>query len=239
MSEPPVVILARPQLGENIGAVARAMMNCGLTALRLVDPRDGWPNASAWPMAAGADDVLEKTQVFDDLAGARADLHRIYATTARPRGMNKPVLDPRAAAAALREDAANGAKCALLFGAERSGLDNDEVAASDVIVTAPLNPAFSSLNLAQAVLLSAWEWRMADPPPPAEPQELATHDELDGLFDHLEGALDERGFFKTEDKKPRMVRNLRAMLLRSGLNAQEVRTWRGVVSCLTDRTPRG
>lgn len=224
-------------MGENIGAVARAMLNCGLTELRLIAPRDGWPNPAAWPMAAGADAILDAVTVFDDTAAACADLNRVYATTARPRDMPKPVLDPRAAAAVLRREAAEGARCGLLFGAERSGLDNDEVAAADAVVTAPLNPDFSSLNIAQAVLLSAWEWRMADPPPPADPVPRATHEEMGGLFTHLETALEARGFFKTLEKKPKMVRNLRALFQRADLSDQEVRTLRGVIACLIDRRP--
>ena len=233
----PIILLARPQMGENIGAVARAMLNCGLTALRLIAPRDGWPNPAAWPMAAGADAILEAATVYEDTPAACADLHRVYATTARPRDMPKPVLDPRDAATSRRRAAAEGARCGLLFGAERSGLDNDEVAAADAVVTAPLNPDFSSLNIAQAVLLAAWEWRMADPPPPAAPIPRARHAEMAGLFAHLEGALDARGFFKSREKKPRMIRNLRALLQRADLSEQEVRTLRGVVACLTDRRP--
>ena len=155
MNVPPVVVLVRPQLGENIGACARAMLNFGLTELRLVAPRDGWPNPDAGPSAAGADAVLAEAQVHDSLAAAVADCTFIYATTVRHRGMTKPVVTPRAAATATRQRAG---RTAILFGAERSGLESDDVALAHAILTVPVNPAFKSLNLAQAVILTAYEW---------------------------------------------------------------------------------
>ncbi|MEM6490654.1 MAG: RNA methyltransferase [Pseudomonadota bacterium] len=233
----PVVVLVRPQLGENIGACARAMLNCGLTTMRVVAPRDGWPNADAYPPAAGADAILDDAEVFDDLAAALADRRRVYATTARPRDLSLPVLDPRKAATAFAREA----DCAILFGAERSGLDNEEVAAADAIIEAPLNPDFMSLNLAQAVLLVAWEWRMAagvadDRAAPLEA--AATAAERAGLYAHLAQALDARGFFKSAEKRPRVLRNLRALMARARPTAQETRTLRGIVTCLTERPLR-
>lgn len=235
--DPPVVVLVRPQLGENIGAAARAMLNCGLDRMRIVAPRDGWPNADAYPSASGADAVLDAAAVFDDLDAALADRRRVYATTARPRDLALPVVDPRAAAGAMAVEGAS----AILFGAERSGLDNDEVARAHVVIEAPLNPGFTSLNLAQAVLLVAWEWRMAaefGASARDEDEPRATAAERDGLFGHLTGELKTRGFFKSSEKGPRVLRNLRALIARADPSAQEVRTLRGIVKCLADRQPR-
>ena len=161
MSRPPAIVLVRPQLGENIGMAARAMLNCGLDELRLVAPRDGWPNPAARAAAAGADAVIDGARVFDTAAEAVADLQLVLAATARRRDVEKPVHRPREAARLLRD---TGARAGVLFGPERSGLDNDEVGLAAAIVEAPLNPDFPSLNLAQAVFLMAWEWRMAGPP---------------------------------------------------------------------------
>lgn len=155
MNPAPIIILVRPQLGENIGKAARAMLNFGLTEMRIVNPRDGWPNPSAGPAASGADVVLEQAQVFDTLAEATADISHIYATTVRKRGVTKPVLTPEAAAGEII--GANG-RSAILFGAERSGLETEEVAVARSIITVPINPEFGSLNLAQAVILCAYEW---------------------------------------------------------------------------------
>lgn len=235
----PVVVLVDPQLGENIGMVARAMLNCGLSDLRLVRPRDGWPNPAAISAASGALSVLDGVRLFETTAEAIADLHKVYATTARPRGMNKRVLTPRMAAAEMRTNVAAGIRCGLLFGKESKGLHNDDLAVSEAVITVPLNPAFSSLNLAQGVLLVGYEWFTAeDAAPPANfltrgENRLATKEQLVAFFEHLESELDACGFFTSADKRPRMVRNLRNVFLRCDLTDQEVRTLRGVVVGLT------
>ncbi|MFT5538739.1 MAG: tRNA/rRNA methyltransferase [Alphaproteobacteria bacterium] len=237
----PVIILDHPQLGENIGFAARAMLNCGLVRLRLVTPRAGWPNERAVAAAAGATNVLDAAVVHKDMTAAVGDLTRIYATTARPRDMRKPVMDARAAAADMAAAQKAGAQVGIVFGRERTGLDNEDVSRADVIVEVPLNPEFSSLNLGQAVLLVAYEWRMAmlgrgDQPGirlGGAPGEDARQEEIAQLFAHLEGALDTAGYFFPPEKAPRMKRNLRTLLLRGGLNAQEVRSLRGVIKALT------
>lgn len=231
---PPCVILDRPQLAENIGAVARVMANFGLEDLRLVNPRDGWPQERAWPSASGADWPLDNARVFDSVAAAIADLKLVYATTARNREVQLPVMNPRQAASALVEA---DLPCGLLFGAERAGLETQDIALTQAIVTIPIDPRFKSLNLAQAVALNAYEWRMAlDASPPAEFRQTvrpANQEELLGLYEHLERDLDEAGFFHPPAKKPSMVRNLRVIFARAGLTEQEVRTLRGVVTALS------
>ncbi len=235
----PAVILIDPQLGENIGMVARAMLNCGLTDLRLVRPRDGWPNPAATSASSGAITVIENARLFETTAEAVADLQAIYATTARLRGMDKRVLTPRAAAREMRRRDAEGIRSGILFGKESKGLHNDDVALSEAVVTAPLNPAFSSLNLAQGVLLIGYEWHVAIDETPSSTRivrkrsAVATKEELIGFFEHLEDELDKCGFFTSPDKRPRMIRNLRNIFLRADLTDQEVRTLRGVVAGLT------
>ena len=230
MSRPPAIVLVRPQLGENIGMAARAMLNCGLDELRLVAPRDGWPNPAAQAAAAGADAVIGNARVFDTAAEAVADLQLVLATTARRRDVEKPVRGPREAARLLRE---SGARAGLLFGPERSGLDNDEVGLAAGIVEAPLNPDFPSLNLAQAVFLAAWEWRMAGSAPvPPPPSVLASAEAFEGFWRHLDGALDDAGYYREAKLKPTVQRNLRAIFARAGLTGQEVRTLRGVIARL-------
>ena len=240
----PAVILVAPQLGENIGTTARAMLNFGLTDLRLVRPRDGWPNERAKAAASGADIVLDGVQLFDRTEEAVAGLDYVVATTARPRDLVKPVLTPQTAAARMREAFAGGGRAGLLFGPERTGLDNDDIALSDATMMVPVNPAFASLNLAQCVLLMAYEWHKAGDVTPAEQISYqqtrpANKEELVGFFEHLEGELDRRGFLKPPEKKPSMIRNLRNMFQRAGLTEQEIRTLRGVVAALTRRIPRG
>lgn len=231
----PAIILVEPQLGENIGMVARAMLNCGLQDLRLVRPRDGWPNPAASGAASGADAVLEAARLFATTAEAVADLARLYATTARPRDMTKPVFTPRGAALEMRS---GKGRPGVVFGKESKGLHNDDVALADAVVTVPLNPAFSSLNLAQAVLLVGYEWRLAGDATPARqlvmPKETrpATKEEILGLFEHLERELDACGFLFPPEKRPAMARNLRNTLGRAELTEQEVRTFRGIVACL-------
>ena len=233
----PVVILCEPQLGENIGMVARAMANFGLSNLRLVNPREGWPNEKAERASAKAVHVIEGVKVFDDLPAAIADLNYVLATTARDRDGYKPVLGPVTAAQELRSRDTSGQATGILFGRERWGLYNDELSLSDAIVTFPVEAAFASLNVAQAVLLMSYEWRrqadkgevlpFAGGLDPAAPRQ-----ELMNLFGHLEETLDRTGFFKTEDKRPTMVNNLRAIFARATLSSQEIRTLRGVISSI-------
>ena len=234
----PVVILVDPQLGENIGAAARAMLNCGLGRLRLVRPRDGWPNPRAVASASGADAVLDAATLHDSTATAIADLERVYATTARPREMIKRVVTPRRAAAEMREAVAAGQGVGLLFGPERTGLLNDDIALADTVLSVPLNPVFASLNLAQAVLLVGYEWYQAGDATPetqlvTNATRPATKDELLNFFGHLERELDECGFLRNVEKRPSMVRNIRNLFQRAYLTHQEIRTLHGMVKELT------
>lgn len=229
---PPVIVLVRPQLGENIGKAARAMLNFGLAEMRLVTPRDGWPNPSAGPAAAGADIVLERASVHESLADAVADCAHVYATTVRKRGVTKPVLTPEEAARNIHTEQG---RSAFVFGPERSGLETDDVALARAIVTVPINPEFGSLNLAQAVILCSYEWSkhvsLAQPPveeilPPA-PQ-----DELEGMIVHFEALLEPRGYFEPPSRAVATHRTLRTILTKPGWNHLEVRTMRGVLSAL-------
>ncbi|MEQ8267854.1 MAG: RNA methyltransferase [Parvibaculum sp.] len=240
----PAVILVAPQLGENIGTAARAMLNFGLTDLRLVRPRDGWPNERARAAASGADRVIDGARLFATTAEAVADLDYVIATTARGRDMVKPILTPGTAAARMREVFGGGGHAGLLFGPERTGLENDDLALSDALMMVPVNPAFASLNLAQCVLLMSYEWHKAGDATEAERIEYqqtrpANKEELVGFFNHLEGELDRFGFLKPPEKRPSMIRNLRNMFQRAGLTEQEVRTLRGIVAALTRRYPKG
>ncbi len=235
IADGPAVILVEPQLGENIGTAARAMLNCGLGDLRLVRPRDTWPNDKAMTAASGADLVVNGARLFGRIEDAIADLRHVYATTTRDRFMVKRVLTPRAAAAEMRRLAAAGEACGILFGPERTGLTTDQVAFADTIVTAPLNPAFSSLNLAQAVLVVGYEWFMAGDETPGEQlptghSRPATQAEYRRFFDHLEEELVLNGFLRNKEARPSMVRNLRALLLRAQCTEQELRTLHGVVT---------
>lgn len=232
MAPPPVIVLVRPQLGENIGKAARAMLNFGLVDLRLVAPRDGWPNPGAGPAASGADLVLERAEVFETVADAVADCAHVYATTVRKRGVSKPVVTPEEAAGEIHREEG---RSAILFGPERSGLETDDVAVARTIVTVPINPEFGSLNLAQAVILVAYEWskgvRLAQPTqevldPPA-PQ-----DELDGMIGQLDAMLEESGYYFPPDRVPSTRRTLRTLLTKPAWSSQELRTLRGVLSAL-------
>jgi tRNA/rRNA methyltransferase len=228
----PVIILVRPQLGENIGKAARAMLNFGLTEMRLVSPRDGWPNPSAGPAASGADIVLEQARVYDSIADATADCAHVYATTVRKRGLVKPVVTPEEAARAIH---AEPGRSAILFGPERAGLETDDVAIARTILTVPINPEFGSLNLAQAVILVAYEWSKGEKlaqPTATDLDPPAPQADLDGLIDHLESMLDPAGYFYPPDRVPATRRTLRSVLTKPGWNAQEVRTLRGVLSAL-------
>lgn len=235
MSEAPIIILARPQLGENIGKAARAMLNFGLTEMRIVNPRDGWPNPAAGPAASGADIVLEQAQVFDTLAEATADISHIYATTVRKRGVTKPVLTPEAAA---NEIIRAPGRSAILFGAERSGLETEEVAIARSIITVPINPEFGSLNLAQAVILCAYEWskhQKLESPPKVELDPPAPQVELDGMILQLFDMLDQRGFFFPPERTSVTQQTLRNLLTKPGWNSLEIRTLRGVLSAFKER----
>ena len=241
----PVVVLVKPQLGENVGAAARAMLNFGLAEMRLVAPRGDWPNRKAVVTASGADAVLTDARVFATTAAALGDVPRVLATTARARDMVKPVLDPKAAAARMREYRLRGERTALLFGREKSGLDNEDAALAEALVIVPANPAYSSINLAQAVLLLAYEWRQAcaaDPPAAGQGMRkgarAASQAEIQEMFDHLESELDARGFLHPPAKRPRMVRNIRNIFARAGLTDQEVRTLRGIIAGLAGRGAR-
>jgi tRNA/rRNA methyltransferase len=242
----PLIILVRPQLGENIGKAARAMLNFGLSELRLVAPRDGWPNPSAGPAAAGADMVLERAQVFDTLAGAIADCEHVYATTVRKRGVAKPVITPEEAAAAIRQ--APG-RSAILFGPERAGLESDDVAVARSIITVPINPDFGSLNLAQAVILIAYEWSKHAPseaeggaemasPPRTDLDPPAPQGELDGMINQFDDMLEAAGHFFPPDRAHIDKRTIRSLLTKPGWSAQEVRTLRGMLRSLGDPHPR-
>lgn len=230
---PPCVILNEPQLAENIGAVARVMANFGLSDLRLVRPRDGWPQGRAWASASGADWPLDNARVFGRVEDAIADLKVVHATTARPRETQLPVLTPRQAAAELRDA---GLPCGLLFGGERAGLETADIALCQAIVTIPIDPKFRSLNLAQAVAINAYEWRVLEdegaPPAFREAAPPADQAAMIGLYEHLEGELDAAGFFHPPEKRPSMVRNLRVTLSRARMTDQEVRTFRGVITAL-------
>jgi tRNA/rRNA methyltransferase len=247
----PVIVLVNPQLGENIGMAARAMANFGLFELRLVDPREGWDRERAIAASAGASETVEKAIIFNTLKEALQDINHVYATTARPRDMVKIVITPEQAGTDMRTRVLRGERLALLFGRERFGLNNDEVSLADVVVTAPVNPAYASLNIAQAVLLMGYEWFRHEAPSlgQATPQlaaiagpglqmpdsRPANKEELYGFYDHLESELDQSGFFKTDQLKPNMLRNLRNVFARATLSEQEVRSLRGVISSLTRR----
>jgi tRNA/rRNA methyltransferase len=240
MTGAPAIVLVRPQLAENIGTAARAMLNCGLTDLRLVRPRCELPDERASRASSGADAVLDAAQRFDTLEEAVADLNVLYATCPRERDMVKPVLRPQAAVAAARDAIAGGAKAGFLFGAERTGLENDEVTLADAMVPFPVNPDFSSLNLAQAVLVIGWEWvRLHDASPAKRVRtgkgELATKAEVAAFLARLEAELDACGFLRNEAMRPATVRNLRAFFLRARPMAQEVRTAHGMLTGLVER----
>lgn len=236
----PVIVLVRPQLGENIGKAARAMLNFGLTEMRLVAPRDGWPNPSAGPAAAGADIVLEQAKVFATTAEAVADCAHVHATTVRKRGVTKPVIG---ADEAGRQVHTLPGRHAIIFGPERSGLETEDVALARNILTIPINPEFGSLNLAQAVILVAYEWsrigrEIADAgetlvqPTAEEALPPAPQDELDGLIAHFEKLLEPKGYFRPEPRADATRRTLRGVLTKPGWNHLEVRTLRGILSYL-------
>ena len=236
-SAQPIIILVNPQMGENIGATARAMLNCGLCHLRLVTPRDGWPSEKADAMSAGALEVMPPVQVFDTLAEAIADCHTIYATTARARDLVKPVMTARSAGVAMHQDIAEGQKVAILFGAERSGLTNDEVMMAHRLITIPLNPGFSSLNLGQSVLLVSYEWSQGtfDAPDMATPlgkSNPAPAELFNGFFDRLDSELLASGFYRVPEMKDIISRNIRSFFSRAHPTDQEINTLHGIITSL-------
>lgn len=243
----PIIVLVAPQMGENIGACARAMLNCGLEDLRIVNPRDGWPSERANAMSSGALDLMPPVQVFTSTADALVDCHYVYATTARERDMVKPVLTAKEAASDCHTRDAQGQKIAYLFGGERAGLSNEDVALSHAIITIPVNPDFSSLNLAQGVLLCAYEWFQIHATkglPRTSTTELgansrielpAPHSDLNNLYNRLEEELRIGGFFRTQEMQPTVMRNLKNMLSRAQMTAQEINTFHGMITTLVGR----
>ncbi|MEM7506336.1 MAG: RNA methyltransferase [Pseudomonadota bacterium] len=244
--EGPVMVLVEPQLGENIGAAARAMWNFGLRRMRIVNPRDGWPNPAAVANASGAGALLDEARLFDSTAEAIGDCQMVYATTARPREMTKRVLTPEAAMAEAAGLMAEGQKVGVLFGRERTGLENADIVAANAIVSVPVNPAFASLNLAQCVLLMSYEWRrLHDATPPEETvvnsteiAPMAASEDVGRLLDHLVGELDGAEFFFPEKKRPSMLANLENLFRRAPLTDQDVRTLWGVIRALAEGPKR-
>jgi tRNA/rRNA methyltransferase len=230
----PVIVLVRPQLGQNIGKAARAMLNFGLTEMRLVRPRDGWPNPDAGPAASGADIVLEQAQLFDSVADAVADCSLVFASTVRRRDLVMPVVGP-----GLMAEQIAGAKSrsAILFGPERSGLETEDVALANAIVTVPINPEFGSLNLAQAVILLAYEWSRHSElaqPTAKEPEPPAEHGELDGLIGQLNEELEAKGYFHPPSRTEATKNTLRTIFTKTGWSSREVKAVRGIIRALVD-----
>jgi len=228
----PVIVLVRPQLGQNIGKAARAMLNFGLTEMRLVAPRDGWPNPDAGPAASGADIVLERAQVYDSVQAAIADCSAVYASTVRRRDLVMPVIGPEEMADAIM---ASPARSAILFGLERSGLETEDVALANAIVTVPINPEFGSLNLAQAVILLAYEWSRRSQlaiPPARELETPAPHGELAGLIQQLDEALVEKGYFHPPSRTQATRNTIRTIFTKTGWSSREVKAVRGILRAL-------
>jgi tRNA/rRNA methyltransferase len=237
----PSIILVKPQMGENIGASARAMYNFGLEWMRIVAPRDGWPNQKATTMASGAARVLDQVRLTDTVSEACDDLHYVFATTARTRDLTKPVMTPERAMEHARALIGEGKKVGIMFGPERAGLANEDVVRANALISVPVNPAFASLNLAQCVLLLAYEWRRqgANVPPESMAMagtEFATGIEVEKLSERLAERLDERGFFWPDDKAESLRLNLRNLLSRMALTGADVRTLHGVFRSLVKKT---
>ncbi len=240
----PAFVLVRPQMGENVGAAARSMLNFGLEGMRVVAPRDGWPNERAVALASGAGRVLDAARLHDTTAEAVADCTMVFATTARDRDLAKPVYAPEAAMAEARERGARGERVAVLFGPERTGLENEDVALANAIVSVPTNPAFASLNLAQCVLLMGYEWRRATDAPPPRIDALAgtvwaEHAETEALAAHFEQRLEAAGFFYPEGKAPAMKRHLRNLWSRMPLTRADVQTFHGMMRQMVRWKERG
>ena len=243
MSQPSFVLI-RPQMGENIGGAARAMWNFGLDRMRLVSPRDGWPNQKAVAMASGAGRLLDEAGLYEDTPAALADCTYVFATTARSRGLTKPVVTPERAMEIAREKIAGGEKVAVLFGPERAGLENDDIARANAIINVPVNPEFASLNLAQCVLLTAYEWRRQAVEVAPERVELAGAEwasqiEIEKLSEHYEQRLDEAGFFFPEIKAEGMKLNLRNLWSRMPLTRSDVQMLHGVLRQMVRWKERG
>lgn len=237
-SKGPVIVLVRPQLGQNIGKAARAMLNFGLTEMRLVSPRDGWPNPDAGPAASGADVVLEQAQVFDTVDAAIADCSQVFASTVRRRDLVMPVVGPEQMA---HQIAASAERSAILFGAERSGLETEEVALANAIVTVPINPQFGSLNLAQAVILLAYEWSRRAPlavPTARELEPPASHAEVESLIRHLNEELDSKGYFHPPSRTRATKNTLRTIFTKAGWSSREVKAVRGIIRALVEPARR-
>jgi tRNA/rRNA methyltransferase len=228
----PVIVLVRPQLGQNIGKAARAMLNFGLSEMRLVAPRDGWPNPDAGPSASGADIVLEQAKVFDTVQEAIADCSQVFASTVRRRDLVMPVLGPAQMADQIH---ASTERSAILFGAERSGLETEDVALANAIVTVPINPEFGSLNLAQAVILLAYEWSKRSElaqPTIKELESPAPHGELEGLIGQLDGELEAKGYFHPPSRTQATKNTIRTIFTKTGWSSREVKAVRGIVRAL-------
>ncbi len=240
--EGPTFILVAPQMGENIGAAARAMWNFGLDRMRLVAPRDGWPNPRAVAMASGAAHVLDRATVHDTVLEAGADLTFVFATTARDRALTKVVMTPEQAMAEARAMSAAGERVGILFGPERAGLENADIVRANAVISVPVNPAFGSLNLGQSALLIAYEWmRQNDATPPATyvlaGAERATGIEIEKFLEHLVDRLDAVGFFFPEHKRPHMVASLENLFRRAPLTDADIRTLHGIVRALAVKVP--
>jgi len=240
----PAFVLVRPQMGENIGAAARAMWNFGLDRMRLVAPRDGWPNPAAEAMASGAGRVLDRAELFDDLDAAISDCTYVMATTARARGLTKPVFSPERAMAEAASRLAGGARVAVLFGPERAGLENEDVARANALIRVPVNPEFPSLNLAQCVLLCGYDWRRVTGEAVHERVDMAGADwaeagEIARLADHYEERLEAAGFFFPDDKATRMKTNLRNLWSRMPLTRADVRMLHGIMRQMVRWAGRG
>jgi len=230
--QPPVIVLVRPQLGQNIGKAARAMLNFRLTEMRLVAPRDGWPNPDAGPSASGADIVLEQARVFDTVEQAIADCSQVFASTVRRRDLVMPVLRPDEMAKRI---ASSADRSAILFGAERSGLETEEVALASAIVTVPINPEFGSLNLAQAVILLAYEWSKGSQlavPTEKGLEAVAPHGELEGLIGQLNEELEGKGYFHPPSRTQATKNTLRTIFTKTGWSSREVKAVRGIIRAL-------
>ena len=243
-ADQPAFVLVRPQMGENIGAAARGMWNFGLARMRVVAPRDGWPNPRAVAMASGAGRLLDAAQLAPCTADAVADCDLVLATTARTRGLTTPLHSPEAAMQLARDRIGAGGRVALLFGPERTGLENDDIARANALVSVPVNPEFPSLNLAQCVLLLAYEWRRATAQAVPERIEMAGGDwagqaEVEALADHYETRLDAAGFFFPETKAASMKLNLRNMWGRLPLTRADVRMLHGILRQMVRRAGRG
>lgn len=234
----PAFVMVEPQLGENIGALARAMLNFGMTELAIVNPRDGWPNDRATAMASGAVSVLESARIVDDTAAALAGFSFVLAMTARPRESLLPVFSPREAAIAMRARIDAGERCAIMLGPERAGLANDDVNRSNGVISIPVNPAFASLNVAQAAVVMAYEWAIADGySPPAADLDVAptaTAAQFDGFIGQLFTALGAAGYFYPPEKQVSMERKIRTAFARASLTEGEVRTFRGMIKALVN-----